>query len=151
MSRLFKLVLFILVGLLFFMYIYYGEYNKWPNLGAQLDLYVFTVIASLLSGAGISFINVKLNEKLPWRKNLMARFVSGMVVDFAWVIGLMLFLIWLANQIGMMNFTLFQASEDSSQLEMKVMVLLITKWVIGGFLKMPLLLLPYMSWIMLLQ
>lgn len=123
MSRLFKLILFTVIGLVFFIYIYYGEYDKWPELGAQLDLYVFTVIASLVTGLGINFINLRLNEKLPWRKNLLVRFLAGIAIDFVWVLVLMLFLIWLANQIGMMNFTLFAAKVEDSQLEIKVMVL----------------------------
>lgn len=123
MSRLFKLILFTVVGLSFFAYIYYGEYDKLPNIGEQIDLYVFTVIASVLTGMGISLINLRLNQKLPWRKNILVRFLAGIAIDFAWVFGLLIFLIWLANQIGMMNFTLFEANVEDSQLEMKVMVL----------------------------
>ncbi len=123
MSRLFKLILFTVIGLSFFAYIYYGEYDMLPNIGAQIDLYVFTVIASVLTGAGINVINVRLNQKLPWRKNILVRFVTGIAIDFVWVFGLLIFLIWLANQIGMMNFTLFEANVEDSQLEVKVMVL----------------------------
>lgn len=123
MSRLFKLILFTVIGLSFFAYIYYGEYDMLPNIGAQIDLYVFTVIASVFTGMGINVINVRLNEKLPWRKNILVRFVAGIAIDFVWVFGLMIFLIWLANQIGMMNFTLFQANVEDSQLEVKVMIL----------------------------
>lgn len=123
MSRLFKLILFIVIGLSFFAYIYYGEYDMLPNIGAQLDLYVFTVIASVLTGMGINVINVRLNKKLPWRKNILVRFVAGIAIDFVWVFALLIFLIWLANQVGMMNFTLFQADVEDSQLEVKVMIL----------------------------
>lgn len=123
MSRLFKLILFTVIGLSFFAYIYYGEYDMLPNIGKQIDLYVFTVIASVLTGMGINVINLRLNQKLPWRKNILVRFVSGIAIDFVWVFGLLIFLIWLANQIGMMNFTLFEANVEDSQLEVKVMVL----------------------------
>lgn len=123
MSRLFKLILFTVIGLLFFAYIYYGEYDMLPNIGEQIDLYVFTVIASILTGMGINAINVRLNEKLPWRKNILVRFVTGIAIDFTWVVGLLIFLIWIANQVGMMNFTLFQANVEDSQLEVKVMIL----------------------------
>jgi hypothetical protein len=123
MSRLFRLILFTLIGLILFVYLYYAEYDVLPNVGAELDLYIFTIVTSLLTGAGITFINMRLNEKLPWRKNILIRFVTGITVDFAWLAGLLIFLTWLANQVGVLDFALFQTSFEESQLEIKVIVL----------------------------
>lgn len=123
MSRLFRLILFTLIGIILFVYLYYGEYDVLPNVGIELDLYIFTIVTSSLAGAGITFINMRLNEKLPWRKNILIRFVSGITLDFAWLAGLLVFLTWLANQVGMLDFALFQTSFEESQLEIKVIVL----------------------------
>ena len=92
MSRLLKLVLFTVMGLLILMYLYYGENDLLPNLGDELDLYIFTFISSQVVGWGVLMINQRLNKKLPWRRNILLRFLAGQVVDFAWVIGVLVLL-----------------------------------------------------------
>lgn len=123
MSRLFKLILFVVIGLLFFVYLYYAEYDLLPEIGKELDLYIFTVLASALIGLLITTVNGKLNQRLPWRKNILIRFLAGIIIDFACVFGMLVLLTWLANLVGMMNFAMFQQDLVESQIEMRLIVL----------------------------
>lgn len=123
MSRLVRLVLFTVIGLLFFLYLYYGEFDVLPALSDQLDLYIFTFVASVLIGFGILLINKRLNEKISWRRNILFRFVSGVVIDFAWVFISLVLLTWLANLADIFQYRLFTTDMIDSQVEVKVMVL----------------------------
>jgi len=124
MSRLLKLVLFTVMGLLTLMYLYYGEHDGLlPNVGDELDLYIFTFVASQVAGFGVSLINKRLNQKLPWRRNILMRFLTGLVIDFAWVVLIMILITWVANLTGIINYGMFQAEFAESQIEVKVIVL----------------------------
>ena len=123
MSRLLKLVLFIIIGLLIQLYLYFSEFNALPNVGDELDLYIFTIVASIVIGFGITFINKRLNVKIPWRRNILFRFMSGLTLDVIWVFAILVFLTWLANLIGIIDFAMFQAELVESQIEIKLVVI----------------------------
>lgn len=105
------------------MYLYYGEYDLLPNAGDELDLYIFTIVASLVIGFGITTINKRLNQKLPWRRNILMRFIAGLIIDFGWVFASLVFLTWLANLVNIIDFAMFQLALAESQIEIKIIVL----------------------------
>ena len=74
MSRLIRLILFTVIGILFFLYLFYGENDVLPKVVADFSLYVVTILVSLLAGFGIDIINKRLNNKLGWRKGIFLRF-----------------------------------------------------------------------------
>ena len=123
MSRLIRLILFAIVGLLFFIYLYYGEYDLLPGVGEEINLYIFTLVSSVTIGFGITAINKRLNEKLPWRKNILARFVAGLSLDVIWLAGLLILFTWLANLTGIIDYEMFRQSIAEGQIEIKVVVL----------------------------
>ena len=131
MPKLVRLIVFTVVGILFLLYLYYSEYDSLPNFSEELPLYIFTVLTSISSGFSISVINKKLNEKLPWRKNILQRFIAGIAIDFAALAIILLSLIWLANVLGAINFQVFQTDFTESQLEIKILILcLITLFIV---------------------
>jgi LytS/YehU family sensor histidine kinase len=123
MPRPIRLVLFTIIGLLFLLYLYYSEYDVLPNIIRQPHLYLYTVLTSLLSGIVINLINRKLDEKLPWRRNIMFRFVAGLFSDFLALAVILIVVSWLAEVLGFIEFKMFSSSISESQLEVKLIVL----------------------------
>ena len=123
MPKLIRLVLFTIIGILFLEYLYYSEYDLLPNVYKEAPLYIFTIVTSIISGWVISSINLKLNEKLPWRRSIMQRFIAGLAFDFLALAIVLLTLNWLAGVSGIIDFHLFEAALTESQLEVKVIIL----------------------------
>lgn len=123
MPRPIRLVLFTIIGLLFLLYLYYSEYDLLPHLIKQPHLYLYTVLTSVLSGIIISLINIKLNEKLPWRRNIMLRFIAGLLLDFLALAIILIIISWLAQIFGFIEFKMFASKISESQLEIKLIVL----------------------------
>lgn len=123
MSRLIRLIVFTVIGLLFFIYLYYGENDVLPKLGEDLSLYVVTILVSLLAGFGIDLINKRLNKKLGWRKSIFLRFSSGLVLNFAWVISILLLAAWIGNLSQLVKMTIFEEKFISNELEIKLIIL----------------------------
>lgn len=123
MPRPIRLILFIIIGVLFLLYLYYSEYDLLPNLTKQTNLYFFTILASVTSGLAVNFINQKLNVKIPWRRNIMLRFVAGLSFDFIALAALLIVFGWLAEIIGFIEFKMFASDLSESQLEVKLVVL----------------------------
>jgi hypothetical protein len=103
MPRPIRLILFIIIGILFLLYLYYSEYDLLPSLTKQVNLYFFTILASITSGWVVNFINQKLNVKIPWRRNVMLRFVTGLSLDFIALAIILITFGWLAEIIGLLN------------------------------------------------
>ena len=123
MSRLLRLILFTAIGLLFFLYLYYGENDTLPNVGETYSLYLLTLVISLSCGLGIDIVNKWLNKRLAWRKNIFLRFVTGLLTNFALVVSVLLLLAWVANLTAIINFTLFELKFWENELEIKLLVL----------------------------
>ncbi len=123
MSKLLRLLLFTTIGLLFLFYLFYGEYDQLPNISRHINIYAFTFIASSLTGFGIFYINQWLNDRLPWRRNILGRFVSGLALDFIYLGGLLLLMGWLANLTGLIDYKMFAEDMFIRQIEIKLIVL----------------------------
>ncbi|OEK07144.1 sensor histidine kinase [Roseivirga misakiensis] len=123
MSKLLRLPLFIIVGLLFLFYLYYAEFDSLPNLIQDFNLYAFTIIISIISGFGIYAINRWLNQKLPWRKSILSRFSTGLFLDFLFLGSLLILMGWLANITGVINYEMFPEDMFIRQIEIKLIVL----------------------------
>lgn len=123
MAKLLRLLLFTIIGLLFLFYLFYGEYDALPNLSRHLNIYVFTIVASGLTGFGVFYINQWLNEKIPWRRHIFGRFVSGIALDFVFLGGLLLLMGWLANLTGVIDYKMFAEDMFIRQIEIKLIVL----------------------------
>jgi len=123
MSRLIRLILFTVIGILFFLYLFYGENDVLPKVVADFSLYVVTILVSLLAGFGIDIINKRLNNKLGWRKGIFLRFSSGLVLNFAWVIIILLLAAWIGNLTQLVNIKIFEAEFINNELEIKLIVL----------------------------
>lgn len=123
MSKLLRLLFYLVVGLSFFFYLFYAQYERMPSLVDDLNLYIFTLIASLASGFLISKINSHLNNRIPWRKNVFVRFISGLLIDFT-VLGLFLIMLgYLANLSEITSYDLFSGDLMEDQLELKLAIL----------------------------
>jgi len=94
-----------------------------PLLSENLNLFGFTLFASVSSGFIISLINTFLNKKLPWRKSVFNRFMAGLIIDFL-VLGTYLVLIgFLAKLVGLTSYELFPKDMMETQLELKLAIL----------------------------
>jgi len=125
MSRLLRLILFTVLGLLFFVYLFFGENDSLPNIFSEFNLYFMTILVSLLAGIGIDIINKWLSKKLNWRKNIFIRFISGVFLNFAWVFLVFLLATWIGNLTQLVNITLFEVELVNNELEIKLIVLTI--------------------------
>jgi len=123
MSKLLRLPVFIVVGLLFLFYLFYAEFETLPNIVDDVNLYAFTIVLSVISGYGIYRINHWLNSKLPWRKSILSRFSAGLFLDFLFLGGLMILLGWLANITGIISYEMFPEDMFIRQIEIKLIVL----------------------------
>lgn len=94
-----------------------------PVLSSELNQYVFTLIASVTSGLIITLINTWLNAKLPWRKNVIGRFVAGLGIDFIALGTYLVLLGYLASLTGLTSYDIFPDDMMERQLEIKLMVL----------------------------
>lgn len=111
------------IGFSFFFYLFYAEYDRMPVLSSELNQYVFTLIASVTSGLIITLINTWLNAKLPWRKNVIGRFVAGLGIDFIALGTYLVLLGYLASLTGLTSYDIFPDDMMERQLEIKLMVL----------------------------
>lgn len=123
MPRPIRLILFIIIGILFLLYLYYSEYDLLPSITKQVNLYFFTILASVTAGLAVNFINQKLNAKIPWRRNIMLRFVAGLSLDFIALAVLLITFGWLGEIIGVIDFKMFASDLSESQLEVKLGVI----------------------------
>jgi two-component system, LytTR family, sensor kinase len=123
MSRLIRLILFTVIGLLFFLYLYYGENDILPKIGADFSLYLVTILVSLSAGFGIDIINKMLNRKLGWRKSIFLRFSSGLALNFVWVITILLLAAWIGNLTQLVAIKIFEAEFINNELELKLIIL----------------------------
>ena len=75
MPKLFRLLFFVVIGVLFLFYLFYADNNALPHLVEDANLYGFTVLAASGIGFGIITINMRSSPKNPsystfWNKNL---------------------------------------------------------------------------------
>ena len=123
MSKLLRLLFFVVIGVLFLFYLFYAENSYLPHVVDEAHLYVFTILASVGIGFGIGFINQWLNTQLPWRSNVLGRFIAGLSLDFV-LLGLVLLLFgWLANLLGLIDYQMFPEDMFIRQIELKLIVL----------------------------
>lgn len=123
MSKLLRLPLFAIIGLLFLFYLYYAEFDALPSITENFNLFAFTILASTLTGFGIYYINHWLNHRIPWRRSILARFVTGLSLDFFFLGGLLILMGWLANVTGLISYKMFQEDMFIRQIEIKLIVL----------------------------
>lgn len=123
MSKLLRLPLFAIVGLLFLFYLFYAEFEVLPNLIRHFNLYAFTILASVITGFSIYYINRWLNDKLPWRKSILSRFSAGLLIDFVFLGGLLIIMGLLANVTGVISYEIFPEDMFIRQIEIKLIVL----------------------------
>lgn len=123
MTKLLRLLFYLVIGFSFFFYLFYAEYDRMPVLSSELNQYVFTLIASVTSGLIITLINTWLNAKLPWRKNVIGRFVAGLGIDFIALGTYLVLLGYLASLTGLTSYDIFPDDMMERQLEIKLMVL----------------------------
>ena len=71
MSKLFRLLFFVVIGVLFLFYLHYAENDSLPNVLENLNLYAFTILATVAVGFGVGYINNWLNVQIPWRSNVL--------------------------------------------------------------------------------
>ncbi|NVK85883.1 MAG: histidine kinase [Cytophagia bacterium] len=131
MSKLFRLLFFVVIGVLFLFYLFYAENNYLPHVIEEVNLYAFTILAAVGIGFGIGYINKRLNEAIPWRSNVLGRFIAGLSLDFIFLGGILLLFGWLANVLGLIDYTMFPEDMFIRQIELKLIVLsLITMFVV---------------------
>ena len=123
MRLLLMLLLFALIGVLFLWYLFYAENEVLPSFSKEGHLYVFTILASILIGLGITFINQWLNKVLPWRRTILSRFVAGLAIDFLFLGGVLILFGWLANLTGLISYEMFPEDMFLRQIEIKLVVL----------------------------
>lgn len=123
MSKVIRLLFFVIIGLLFLFYLFYAENDTLPNLIADANIYGFTVVASVIIGFGIGQINLWLSKQIPWRKNVLGRFTAGLSLDFLFLGFVLISLGWLANVAGLIDYTMFSEDFFSRQIELKLIVL----------------------------
>ena len=131
MPKLFRLLFFVVIGVLFLFYLFYAENRSLPHLTEDVNLYVFTILAAVGIGFGIITINSWLNQQIPWRSNVLGRFMAGLSADFVFL-GLVLLLFgWLANLSGLIDYKMFPEDMFIRQIELKLIVLsLITMFIV---------------------
>ena len=123
MRLLLRLVLFALIGVLFLWYLFYAENEVLPHISKEGNLYIFTILASVFIGLGISFINQWLNKTLPWRRAILGRFVTGLFLDFLFLGAILILSGWLANITGLITYEMFPEDMFLRQIEIKLVVL----------------------------
>jgi len=123
MARLVKLLFYLVIGFSFFFYLFYAQNGRMPTITDELNLYGFTLIASVSAGLIISLINTFLNQKLPWRKNVFNRFVAGLLLDFLALVAYLIALGFMANLVGLTAYELFPEDMMVRQIELKLMIL----------------------------
>ncbi|WPZ11525.1 sensor histidine kinase [Roseivirga spongicola] len=131
MPKLFRLLFFVVIGVLFLFYLFYADNNALPHLVEDANLYGFTVLAASGIGFGIITINGWLNKQIPWRSNVLGRFVAGLSLDFVFLGVTLLLFGWLANVLGLIDYDMFPEDMFIRQIELKLIVLsLITMFIV---------------------
>lgn len=123
MSKLVRLLFYLVIGFSFFFYLFYAQYERMPSLRDDLNLYGFTLFAAITSGYLLSLINQWLNRQLPWRKNVFYRFIGGLMLDFIALGFYLIMLGFLANGSGLIDYVLFSEDMMDTQLELKLTIL----------------------------
>ncbi|HEY9116652.1 MAG TPA: histidine kinase [Roseivirga sp.] len=123
MSKLLRLLFFVVIGVLYLFYLHYAENDSLPHLIENFNLYAFTILATVGIGFGIGYINHWLNEQMPWRSNVLGRFVAGLSLDFVFLGAVLLLFGWLANITGLISYEMFAEDMFIRQIELKLIVL----------------------------
>ena len=123
MLKLVRLLFYLVIGFSFFFYLFFAQYERMPTLSNELNLFVFTLIASVSSGVIITLINTRLNQRLPWRKNVFNRFLAGLLIDFIALGSFLVLIGFLANLTSLTSYALFPEDMMERQLELKLTIL----------------------------
>lgn len=123
MSKLLRLLFYLVIGFSFFSYLFYSEYGQLPTLADDLNLYGFTLITSLISGYLITLLNHQLNKQLPWRKNVFNRFLAGFFGNFLLLGTCLVTFGFLAQLTGLISYEIFSTDLMESQIELKLAIL----------------------------
>ena len=123
MPKVFRLLFFVVIGILFLFYLFYSENDTIPHFVENFNLYAFTIVVSVSIGYGIGYINKWISNQIPWRKNVLGRFVAGLSLDFIFLGAVMIMMGWLANISGLISYTMFEEDMFIRQIELKLIVL----------------------------
>ena len=80
-----KILLLVLIssvlGLLFFVYLYYSEKGDFPSLDSEILYYGISLVAANLAGLLVYGVDYKLDQWINWRRYFFPRFLTGFVTN----------------------------------------------------------------------
>lgn len=77
-----NILIFSIIGILFYVYLFYSENGKVPELNTHIFQYLGVIIISFLASIFIRFINNQLNTLIPWHNKLALRFGVSTILNF---------------------------------------------------------------------
>jgi two-component system, LytTR family, sensor kinase len=75
------------LGLLFFIYIFYSNYGRFPSLQAEANEYLICTLITNLAGLFAWQVDKVLDRWIHWRSHFLARFISGFFLNGMLVLG----------------------------------------------------------------
>lgn len=66
------------VGILFYLFIYYGEHGQLPGLRRRAGEYLSAAVSTVLFGWLLLTVDTLLDKAIHWRSNFLLRFISGL-------------------------------------------------------------------------
>lgn len=75
------------LGLLFFIYIFYSNHGRFPSLQLEADEYLICTLITNVCGFIAWQVDKVLDRWIPWRSHFLARFISGYLLNGILVLG----------------------------------------------------------------
>jgi two-component system, LytTR family, sensor kinase len=119
-------IVFVIIGILFYVYLYYSENAKIPSITTHLLQYIGVICISILASIIIRLLNSQLNKIIPWHSKLSIRFGISTVLNFI-VFPLCAFiLISFLHLISGLNFPITEYINTHLETTLRLIVLSIT-------------------------
>ncbi|MBL3655507.1 sensor histidine kinase [Fulvivirga sediminis] len=83
-----RIVVSICIGILYFLYLFYSEEAYLPSILQNFPHVIISIAIAISIGLSLYFSDKQLNKLLPWKENLPARFIVGLVANILITISL---------------------------------------------------------------
>lgn len=114
-----------LLSVLFIAYIYYSETGKFPG-SQSIDALILGFVIGCVAGVTVHYLNKLLDRWLPWKKIFTARFIVGLLIDFAVAFSIISLLIWSITKLKVGHLLWPEFSLSDEDLSLKAVILLFT-------------------------
>lgn len=115
----------IVIGLIIISYLFYSETGELPKLLKEWNHTLFAVLYANIIGFSVAFLNSLLNKIPFWRKKIGARFILGLIFNYAWILFIGYLCILIVENIAWLSFPYIAEIQDYPEVISRIYILLL--------------------------